>query len=223
MTESPCKIAVLVSGGGSNLQSIIDHIEQNHINASIACVISNNPNAYGLVRAENSNIPTHIVNHKNYLSREVFDKELVKTLEVYNIQLIILAGFMRVLSTTFIDEYQGNILNIHPSLLPKYPGLHTHARALETGDSEHGCSVHFVTTELDSGPLIIQAKVRVEETDTAEALAARVLEKEHVIYPLAVKWFCDKRLELHSGKAYLDGSLLTQAVLLTPKYENELQ
>ncbi len=223
MTESPCKIAVLVSGSGSNLQSIIDHVEQGHINAIIACVISNNPDAYGLERAEKSNIPTHIIDHKNYDSREAFDKELVNILAVYNIQLIILAGFMRVLSATLIDEYQGNILNIHPSLLPKYPGLHTHARTLEAGDSEHGCSVHFVTAELDSGPLIIQAKVKVEESDTAETLAARVLEKEHVIYPLTVKWFCDKRLELNSGKAYLDGSPLTQAVLLTSMLENELQ
>jgi len=217
--EQTCKIAVLISGGGSNLQSIINHVEQNHINASIACVISNNSDAYGLVRAQQVNIPTHIIEHKNHDSRESFDAELVKTLAVYNIKLIVLAGFMRVLSPTLIDEYQGNILNIHPSLLPKHPGLHTHARAIEAGDSEHGCSVHFVTAELDGGPLVIQAKVNVEKTDSAETLAARVLEKEHIIYPLAVKWFCDKRLKLKAGKIHFDHSPLNQALLLSPEHE----
>jgi phosphoribosylglycinamide formyltransferase-1 len=147
--DSSCKIAVLISGGGSNLQSIIDHVEQGHIYANIACVISNKPDAYGLVRAQNANIPTHVIEHKNYASREAFDQELINTLAVYNIKLIILAGFMRILGPTFINEYQGNILNIHPSLLPKYAGLDTHVRAIEAGDSEHGCSVHFVTTDLD--------------------------------------------------------------------------
>lgn len=217
--EQTCKIAVLISGGGSNLQSIINHVEQNHINASIACVISNKSDAYGLVRAQRANIPTHIIEHNSYTSREEFDAELVKTLAVYNIKLIVLAGFMRVLSPTLIDEYQGNILNIHPSLLPKHPGLHTHARAIEAGDSEHGCSVHFVTAELDGGPLVIQAKVNVEKTDSAETLAARVLEKEHIIYPLAVKWFCDKRLKLKAGKIHFDHSPLNQALLLSPEHE----
>ena len=217
--DSPCKIAVLISGGGSNLQSIIDHIEQGHIPASIACVISNKPDAYGLVRAQNANIPTHVIEHKNYVSREAFDEELVRTLAVYNIQLIILAGFMRVLSPTFINEYEDSILNIHPSLLPKYTGLHTHARAIAAGESEHGCSVHFVTADLDEGPLIIQAKVKVENSDDADALAARVLKKEHVIYPLAVKWFCEKHLTLKHGKANFEGKPLKQALELTQEHE----
>ena len=217
--ESCCKIAVLISGGGSNLQSVIDHIEQGHIDVSIACVISNKPDAYGLVRAQNANIPTHVIEHKNYASREEFDQELVRTLAVYNIQLIILAGFMRVLSPTFINQYEGNILNIHPSLLPKYAGLHTHARAIEAGDSEHGCSVHFVTADLDEGPLVIQAKVKVESSDDADTLAARVLKKEHIIYPLAVKWFCEKRLSLKHGKADFDGKPLKHAILLTQEHE----
>ena len=217
--ESSSKIAVLISGGGSNLQSIIDHVEQGHINASIACVISNKPNAYGLVRAQNANIPTHVIEHKNYASRIAFDQELVSTLAVYNIQLIILAGFMRVLSPTFIDEYQGNILNIHPSLLPKYAGLDTHARAIEAGDSEHGCSVHFVTADLDEGPLVIQAKVNIENADNPETLAARVLEKEHIIYPLAVKWFCEDRLTFKNGKACFDDDSLEQAILLAQEHE----
>lgn len=217
--EQTCKIAVLVSGGGSNLQSIIDHIDQRHINANIACVISNKPDAYGLVRAQQVNIPTHIIEHKNHASREAFDAELVKTLAVYNIKLIILAGFMHVLSPTIINEYPVNILNIHPSLLPKHKGLHTHERALEAGDFEHGCSVHFVTAELDGGPLVIQAKVNVEKTDSAETLAARVLEKEHIIYPLAVKWFSDKRLKLKAGKVHFDHLPLDQALLLSPEHE----
>ncbi len=223
MAKPPCKIAVLISGGGSNLQSLIDHVEQNHINAKIACIISNRPNVYGLVRAQNANIPTHIIEHKNYPSREAFDTELVDTLAVYNIKLIVLAGFMRVLSPILINEYQGNILNIHPSLLPKYPGLHTHERALHAGDKEHGCSVHFATAELDGGPLIIQAKVNIEDSDTSDILAARVLEKEHMIYPLAVKWFCEQRLELNAGQVYLDGIPLTKPMLLNTELESELQ
>lgn len=217
--ESSCKIAVLISGGGSNLQSIIDHVEQDHIKANIACVISNKPDAYGLVRAQNANISTHVIEHKSHASRKAFEEELIRTLAVYNIKLIILAGFMRVLSPTFINEYQGNILNIHPSLLPKYAGLHTHARALEAGDTEHGCSVHFVTAELDEGPLVILAKVKVEKSDTPEVLAARVLEKEHIIYPLAVKWFCEQRLAFRNSKAYLDDAPLEQAVLLNQEHE----
>ena len=217
--DSSCKIAVLISGGGSNLQSIINHIEQGHIDASIACVISNKPDAYGLVRAQDANIPTHVIEHKNYASREAFDQELVRTLAVYNSKLIILAGFMRVLSPTFINEYQGDILNIHPSLLPKYTGLHTHTRAIEAGDNEHGCSVHFVTADLDEGPLVIQAKVKVEKSDSADSLATRVLEKEHLIYPLAVKWFCEKRLTFNNSNVYFDDAPLKQAILLTQEHE----
>jgi len=216
-------MAVLISGGGSNLQSIIDHVTKNNIHAEIACVISNNPDAYGLVRAEKANIPTHVIDHKTHNSREAFDAELVNTLAVYNIKLIVLAGFMRVLSPTFINEYSENILNIHPSLLPEYPGLHTHKRVLNAGDKEHGCSVHFVTAALDEGPLVIQAKVAVEKTDTVETVAARVLEKEHIIYPLAVKWFCESRLTLNEDQPYFDNELLKQAILLTPDLEAELQ
>ncbi len=223
MSEPSCKIAVFISGGGSNLQSIIDHVKQRHINASIACVISNNPNAYGLTRAKQANIPTHIIEHNKYTSREVFDAELVKILEVYKVKLIVLAGFMRILSPTFINEYQGRILNIHPSLLPKYTGLHTHARAIKADDSEHGCSVHFVTAELDEGPIIIQAKVAIKSSDTAEVLAERVLEKEHIIYPLAVKWFCEDRLHLENNEIHFDGAPIDQAILLNPTHEEELQ
>jgi len=217
-----CKIAVLISGGGSNLQSIIDHVTQGHINASIACVISNKPDAYGLQRAEQANIPTHVIEHKNYASREDFERELIQTLEVYNCKLIILAGFMRVLGPTFINEYPDQILNIHPSLLPKYTGLHTHKRAIEAGDAEHGCSVHFVTADLDEGPIVIQAKVPVKQNDTADTLAARVLEKEHIIYPLAVKWFCEEQLNMQNQQAYFENSVLTQPIVLKPEHEKLL-
>ena len=219
---SACQIAVFISGGGSNLQSIINHVEQIHINAEIACIVSNKADAYGLVRAKNANIPSHVIDHKNHDSREDFEMELIKTLAVYNIKLIILAGFMRVLSPTFINAYRENILNIHPSLLPKHTGLHTHTRALEAGDKVHGCTVHFVTADLDEGPLIIQAKVNVEETDTPDELAARVLEKEHIIYPLAVKWFCEQRLVLKNDKAHIDNTPLTQPIMLTEQHEAEL-
>ncbi len=223
MSNTSCQIAVLISGGGSNLQSIIDHIQQGHIDASIACVISNNPNAYGLLRAKQANITTHIIEHENYATRETFDAELLKTLRVYNIKLIVLAGFMRILSPNFINEYQGKVLNIHPSLLPKYTGLHTHERALNANDAEHGCSVHFVTAELDAGPLIIQAKVNIKKSDSPESLAKRVLEKEHIIYPLTMKWFCEGRLELKASQVYFDNKPLEQAIILNSEHENELQ
>jgi len=223
LSKESCKIAVLISGGGSNLQSIIDHVTKSHIDATIACVISNNPDAYGLKRAQQANIPTQVIEHKKYPSREGFEQELINSLAVYNIKLIVLAGFMRVLSPTFINEYPASILNIHPSLLPKYTGLHTHGRVLTAGESEHGCSVHFVTAALDEGPLILQAKVDVKSDDTIDALASRVLEKEHVIYPLAVKWFCENRLKLVEDVVYLDEQALSQAILLSHAHETELQ
>ena len=213
----------MISGSGSNLQSIIDHVQLGHINANIACVISNTSNAYGLTRAEHADIPAHVINHTDYVSRESFDEELVNTLKVYKVKLVILAGFMRVLSNTFIDHYQGRILNIHPSLLPKYPGLYTHQCALDAGDTEHGCSVHFATGELDAGPLIIQAKVPIIKTDDADSLAKRVLRKEHIIYPLAVKWFCEDKLAFKDGFVYFENELLEKPIELTSEHELELQ
>ena len=223
MQNPSCKLAVFISGGGSNLQSIIDHVEQGHIPASIACVISNKPDAYGLERAKKASIPTHIIEHQHYPSREAFEQELIKTLAVYNIKLIVLAGFMRVLGETLINEYPGKILNIHPSLLPKFTGMHTHSRVLEAKEHEHGCSVHFVTLALDAGPLVIQAKVPVEDTDTAEVLAARVLEKEHVIYPLAVKWFCEGKLSMQDDDAYFENAVLEKPIYLSAALEEQLQ
>lgn len=223
MQNTQCNIAVLISGGGSNLQSIIDHIQRGHINANIACVISNKADAYGLKRAEQAGIPTHIINHEDYDSRELFEAELTNTLKVYSIKIIVLAGFMRILSNSFTDTYQGSILNIHPSLLPNYTGLHTHQRVLNNGDIEHGCSVHFVTAELDSGPLIIQAKVPVMKTDDPDTLAKRVLEQEHIIYPLAVKWLCEDRLSYENGKIIFDNKPLKKAIEFMYKPELEQQ
>jgi len=223
VADSTCNIAVLISGGGSNLQSIIDHIQAGHIHAKINCVISNKAQAYGLQRAKSANIPTHIIEHINFSSREAFDAELLKIIKVNNIDLIILAGFMRILSKTFIDQCDANIVNIHPSLLPKFPGLHTHQRAIDANETEHGCSVHFVSDELDSGPLILQAKVKVNKTDTAETLASRVLEKEHIIYPLVAKWYSEKRLKQKDEHAYFDNKRLDKAILLTTEHQAELQ
>ena len=223
MADSNCKIAVLISGGGSNLQSIIDHIKAGNIKANISCVISNNPRAYGLQRAKDANISTHIIEHTNFNSREAFDEELMHTIKVNNIDLIVLAGFMRILSKTFVDQCGTDILNIHPSLLPKFPGLHTHQRAIEANETVHGCSVHVATADLDSGPLIIQAKVNINKDDTAKTLASRVLAKEHIIYPLAVKWYCEKRLTFEGEDVFFDNKRLDNPILLTKQHETELQ
>ena len=159
------KIGVLVSGGGTNLQSIIDNIHLGSCDASIACVISNVPDVYALQRAGNANIPNLVVNHKDYPSREAFEHELINKLNEFNVDIILLAGFMRFLESTFITAFEGRILNIHPSILPKFTGLHTHQRAIDANEKEHGCSVHFATTELDGGPVIIQAKVPIINGD----------------------------------------------------------
>lgn len=197
-------IVVLVSGSGSNLQAIIDACATKHINGNIVAVISNKPDVYALKRAKNSHIPTHVINHKEYLSREAFDQVVAKQIDVYQPDLIVLAGYMRILTPEFVKHYAGKMLNIHPSLLPKYPGLHTHKRAIEAGDQEHGTTVHFVTEELDGGPIILQAKVPIFADDTEQDVIDRVLVQEHQIYPLVIKWFCDNRLSMQQGKAYLD-------------------
>lgn len=203
------KIAVLVSGNGSNLQSIIDHVTQGKIPGEICLVLSNVVGAYGLERAQKAGIATEILASKDSgLSREEYDIELDKVLAKYEPDLIVLAGFMRILSYAFVKQYEGKMINIHPSLLPKYKGLHTHQRALENKDTEHGVSVHFVTAELDGGPVILQAKVPIFAEDDETILAERVQQQEHVIYPLVVKWFVEKRLTMSDGAAFLDNALL---------------
>ena len=203
-----CNVVVLISGSGSNLQALIDSIAQDGNPARIAAVICNRADAYGLVRAQNAGIPTRVLDHKQFDGREAFDAALIEAIDGFDPQLVVLAGFMRILTGDFVRHYEGRLLNIHPSLLPKYKGLHTHQRALEAGDREHGCSVHFVTEELDGGPLVVQAVVPVESADSAQTLAQRVHTQEHRIYPLAVRWFAEGRLILGKQGALLDGQLL---------------
>nr|WP_181418747.1 phosphoribosylglycinamide formyltransferase [Pseudomonas alcaligenes] len=200
-----CNVVVLISGSGSNLQALIDSIANDGNPARIAAVISNRADAYGLVRAQNAGIPTLVLDHKQFDGREAFDAALIEAIDGFDPQLVVLAGFMRILTGDFVRHYEGRLLNIHPSLLPKYKGLHTHQRALEAGDREHGCSVHFVTEELDGGPLVVQAVVPVESGDTPESLAQRVHSQEHHIYPLAMRWFAEGRLKLGKTGAQLDG------------------
>ena len=203
-----CDVVVLLSGTGSNLQALIDSCAVKDSPARIRAVISNRADAYGLQRAKDAGIDTRVLDHTAFEGREAFDAALIDVIDTFNPQLVVLAGFMRILSAGFVRHYQGRLLNIHPSLLPKHKGLHTHQRALEAGDSEHGCSVHFVTEELDGGPLVVQAIIAVESDDSPHSLAQRVHAQEHQIYPLAVRWFAEGRLSLDEQGALLDGQLL---------------
>lgn len=207
-------IAVLISGSGSNLQAIIDQVMAG-LPAEIRVVVSNRPSVLGLERAQRAGIATRVLDHKAYPDRESYDLALAEMLEEFHPRLLVLAGFMRILSPLFIQRYRGRMLNIHPSLLPKFRGLHTHQRALDAGEQEHGASVHYVTEELDGGPLIIQAKVAVKADDDADRLAARVLQKEHIIYPLAIRWIAEGRLRLDNGRVLKDGVALDGPLTLT--------
>ncbi len=198
-------IVVLLSGQGSNLQALIDACARKRVKANIAAVFSNNPEAYGLVLAQEAKIPAHVIDPQGFTDRAAFDAAMAEEIAQYQPDLVVLAGYMRILSPEFVALFAGKMLNIHPSLLPKYPGLHTHRKALESGDKEHGTSVHFVTDELDGGPLILQAKVPVFSEDTEEVLTARVQTQEHTIYPLVVNWFVEGRLKMREGEAWLDG------------------
>ena len=204
----PCNVVVLISGSGSNLQALIDSVAHDGNPARIAAVICNRAGAYGLERAKQAGIATELLDHKQFDGREAFDAALIQAIDAHQPDLVVLAGFMRILTPGFVQHYSGRLLNIHPSLLPKHKGLHTHQRAIEAGDSEHGCSVHFVTEELDGGPLVVQAVLPVMADDTAESLAQRVHEQEHQIYPLAVLWFAEGRLRLGAQGAMLDGQPL---------------
>ncbi|MBC3423761.1 phosphoribosylglycinamide formyltransferase [Pseudomonas sp. RW3S2] len=208
MPSKTCNVVVLLSGSGSNLQALIDSTAATDSSARIRAVISNRPDAFGLQRAEAAGIDTAVLEHGGFDGREAFDAALVQLIDGFAPDLVVLAGFMRILSGDFVRHYQGRLLNIHPSLLPKYKGLHTHQRALDAGDAEHGCSVHFVTEELDGGPLVVQAVVAVAPGDDAQSLAQRVHQQEHQIYPLAVRWFAEGRLRLGEQGALLDGQPL---------------
>ncbi|MBD8164111.1 phosphoribosylglycinamide formyltransferase [Erwinia persicina] len=205
------RIVVLVSGNGSNLQAILDACQQGRINGSIAAVFSNKAEAFGLVRARDAGIPAHALSATQFADREAFDRQLMLEIDAYAPDLVVLAGYMRILSPAFVLHYAGRMLNIHPSLLPKYPGLHTHRQAIENGDDEHGTSVHFVTEELDGGPVILQAKVPVFSDDSEDDVTARVQHQEHAIYPLVVGWFMAGRLAMRDDAAWLDGQPLPPA------------
>jgi phosphoribosylglycinamide formyltransferase 1 len=197
-------IGVLISGSGTNLQAIIDAIEGGKLDARIEVVISNKTDAYGLVRARNHRIPTEVLNHKNFSSREAYDEALVALLGGRGVELVVLAGFMRLLSPVFVKAYSNRIMNIHPALLPAFPGLNVQQKAVEHGARFSGCTVHFVNEECDQGPIIIQAVVPVLPDDTAETLAARILEQEHRIYPRAIQLFAERRLKIIGRRVLVD-------------------
>lgn len=194
---------MLISGSGSNLQALIDACAAPSFPARIALVISNKDDAYGLKRAEKAGIPTQIIRHKDYPTREAFDRALSDALRAAAVECVCLAGFMRILTPEFVTAWQNRLLNIHPSLLPAFPGLHTHERAIETGVRFAGCTVHFVRAEMDVGPIIIQAAVPVSQDDTPETLAARVLEQEHRCYPQALKWWAEGKLTIEKEKVMI--------------------
>lgn len=202
-------IVVVISGSGTNLQALIDACARGDINASISAVISNVPGVYGLERAKSAGIEAVTLDHKTFESRDAYDKALANEITNRTPDLIVLAGFMRILTPGFVAQFQGRLINIHPSLLPKYQGLHTHKRAIEAGDSEHGATVHFVSAELDGGPAIIQGAVPILDTDDERSIASKVqLDIEHHIYPMAVKWCLEKRVILTGKGAEMDGELL---------------
>lgn len=201
-------IVVLISGNGSNLQAIINACRANKITGNVVAVLSNKADAYGLERAKIANIPAYFVDPTLYNDRADYDKALIEQIDAYQPDIVVLAGFMRILSPDFVTHYQHKLLNIHPSLLPKYPGLHTHRQVLANKDSFHGVTVHFVTEELDGGPMIIQARTPVLPDDTEQSLQTRIQAEEYRIYPLAIGWLADERLKMENNQAFLDGIAL---------------
>ena len=199
---APIKLVVLISGNGGNLQAIIDEIENGQLNARITSVISNRADAGGLQRAAKANINTQVIDHKDFKSREVFDQALLTTIDQTQPDLVVLAGFMRILSDAFVKHYLGRLINIHPSLLPDYQGLYTHQRVLDAGDTKHGATVHYVIPELDSGPIILQASVPVLPNDDAGRLARRVHDIEHRIYPESIRRIAASQVTFSKGIVY---------------------
>lgn len=210
---SPLNIVVLISGNGSNLQAIIDAISRYRLPIIIKAVICNTTGAYGLERADKANIPTQILSPADFQDRNAYDQSLGDCIARYNPDLIVLAGFMRILSNIILSRFQDKIINIHPSLLPKYPGLNTHESAVAAGDFEHGCTIHFVNENLDAGPIIAQAAISVKAEDTAETLKAKVHQAEHFLYPTVIHWFAHKRVNFHDAQVYLDNVPLSETGL----------
>ncbi len=208
MSESQLKLVVLISGNGSNLQAIIDAIQSGSLNAEIVAVISNRPGVRGLERATEAGIPAETLDHTQFESREAFDQAMMQLIDQYQPELVILAGFMRILTDEFVGHYDGRMLNIHPSLLPEFRGLNTHQRALEANVRQHGVSVHYVSNELDGGPLVLQAVIDVNDNDTIETLQQRVHQQEHIIYPMVIEWIARQRLRMIDQQVYLDNKAL---------------
>jgi phosphoribosylglycinamide formyltransferase-1 len=214
------RLGVLASGGGSNLQSIIDGCREGSLAAEVALVVSNNPQAGALERAAKAGLPWRCIDHRQVTDREAFDREVVDALQEAGVELVALAGFMRLLSQIFLDAFPGRIMNIHPALLPAFPGLHVQRKALEYGARFSGCTVHFVDGGVDTGPVIIQAVVPILDSDTEETLSARILEQEHLIYPRAIQLFAEGRLRLEGRRVYLEPSLpLAETALVNPPLE----
>lgn len=208
------RLVVLISGRGSNLQAILDQAASGELPVAIAAVISNRPGVQGLERARQAGVTALDLDHTLFADRPAFEAALIELIDRYRPDLVILAGFMRVLTSGFTEHYRGRLLNIHPSLLPKFRGLHTHERAIAAGEIEHGASIHFVTAELDGGPVIVQARVPVLQDDDPDRLAARVLEQEHQLYPQAIHWFAQGRLRLRGEQVWFDGKPLEQPLRL---------
>ena len=206
------RIAVLVSGNGSNLQALINAQHGKQLSGQIVGVLSNKADAYALRRAEDANIATAVISHQNFPNRESFDVAMHQQLLAWQVDLVILAGFMRILTPEFVSQWQGKMLNIHPSLLPFYKGMNTHQRVLNTGDRLHGCTVHFVTAELDAGQSIAQSAIQVSLHDNVESLAQRVHELEHFIYPQVAEWLCNGQLTWTNGQAYFNKKPLERPI-----------
>jgi phosphoribosylglycinamide formyltransferase-1 len=202
-----CRAAILISGSGTNLQAFIDAVEAGELDLELCVVFSNKPAAYGLERARKAGIPTACIEHGNFPDRETFDRAVIAELDRFAPDLLILAGFMRILSPAFVAHYEGKILNIHPALLPKFPGLNTHQRALDAGEEWHGSTVHFVTEELDGGPRILQGRLRVDPAESANELQTRVQAIEHRIYPEAAGLVGSGRVVFKDGKSWVDGRI----------------
>jgi len=202
------RFAVLVSGNGSNLQALMDACAAGRIQGELVGVLSNRPDAFALERAKAAGIATQVLSNQDFGDRDSYDAALIQALETWQPDLLVMAGFMRILTPAFVQHFAGRMLNIHPSLLPKYQGVKTHARAIAAGDTVHGATVHFVTEELDGGPIVLQARVPIFPEDDESSLAERVLSQEHQLYPLVVNWFCQQRLRMQDGQAWLDGQPL---------------
>lgn len=216
MSAVPAPVVILISGRGSNLRAIVDAVRAGLLTIDIRLVVSNHPDAAGLKVAHDAGLPTAVIDHRDFRDRASFDAALMAAIDPHRPRLVILAGFMRILGNDFIRHYAGRLMNIHPSLLPAFTGLNTHARALEAGVTQHGASVHFVTSDLDGGPVIAQATVPVLAGDNPETLGDRVLREEHRLYPLAIQWFVEGRLRLRDGQVYLDQAIRPEQGIVTP-------